>query len=270
MIGSDGTEASTSSVFSVRLSNFEGPFDLLLTLIGQQKLDVTHVALHQVTDDFIAHTKRLGEEYGLDQTTEFLVVAATLLDLKAARLLPAADVDDEEDLALLEAQDVLFARLLEYRAYRQIAELFSELEQNAQARFPRSVSLEDRFVDLLPEVTLGITAEKFAELAAAAFRPRPSPEVSIKHMHGEDITVPEEAQTLLQTFRDNSHGRWFTFTELVADCDSVLRLVVRFLSLLELFRDKAIDIDQDEPLGVLRVRWTGTEQDRNEPGNLNG
>ncbi|MBD8505538.1 segregation/condensation protein A [Hoyosella sp. G463] len=254
-------------VFSVRLSNFEGPFDLLLHLISQQKLDVTHVALHTVTDDFIAYTKRLGAELGLDQTTEFLVVAATLLDLKAARLLPSAEVDDEEDLALLEAQDILFARLLEYRAYRHVAELFSAMEEQARYRYPRATSLEDRYVDLLPDVVLGVTPDQFAELAAAAFRPRPDPEVSIAHMHGELVTVPGEARAILARFATAGTGEWLTFHEIVADCDSVLRIVVRFLSLLELFREKAIDIDQDEPLGALRVRWTGIEPALSDAGD---
>jgi segregation and condensation protein A len=151
--------------FTVRLVNFEGPFDLLLQLISQHQLDVTEVALHRVTDDFIAHIHRVGHEWDLDETTEFLVIAATLLDLKAARLLPAGDVEDEEDLALLEAKDLLFARLLQYRAYKQVAALFSELEAGALRRYPRSVALEDRFQSLLPEVLLGVVPRGVALLA---------------------------------------------------------------------------------------------------------
>ena len=129
------------SKFRVRLLNFEGPFDLLLSLISQHRLDVTEVALHTVTDDFISFTKSLGADVGLDQTTEFLVVAATLLDLKAARLLPSGDVEDAEDLALLEVRDLLFARLLQYRAYKQVALLFGELEAAALRRSVSSAAI---------------------------------------------------------------------------------------------------------------------------------
>ena len=167
----------------MRLHNFEGPFDLLLQLIGKHELDITEMALHTVTDDFIAHLAALGDDADLDETTEFLVVAATLLDLKAARLLPDAEVEDAEDLALLEARDLLFARLLQYRAYKQVAALFVELEAGAQRRFPRSVALEERFAALLPEVLLGVDPATFAELAASVFRPKPPPTVGIDHLH---------------------------------------------------------------------------------------
>lgn len=167
----DQQASAVKAGFRVTLRNFEGPFDLLLTLINQRELDVTEVALHQVTDDFIVYTRELGAEMGLDQTTEFLVVAATLLDLKAARLLPAGQVEDAEDLALLEARDLLFARLLQYRAYKQAAQLFGELEAAALRRYPRSVALEDQFTSLLPEVLLGVDPQRFAEIAATVFTP---------------------------------------------------------------------------------------------------
>ncbi|MBD0323940.1 MAG: segregation/condensation protein A, partial [Aldersonia sp.] len=165
----DESESTEARGFHVRLQNFEGPFDLLLSLISQHKLDVTEVALHQVTDDFIAYTKALGAQLDLDRTTAFLVVAATLLDLKAARLLPAGDVEDADDLALLDARDLLFARLLQYRAFKQVAELFGEMEAAALRRYPRSVSLEPRYEGLLPEVMIGVGADEFAQIAAAAF-----------------------------------------------------------------------------------------------------
>src|SRR4030081_1094886 len=165
--------------FTVKLANFEGPFDLLLQLISRHQMDVTEVALHRVTDDFIAHIRSMGDDWNLDETTEFLVVAATLLDLKAARLLPSGDVEDEEDLALLEARDLLFARLLQYRAYKQVAALFGELEAGAMRRFPRSGALEERFAALLPEVLLGVDPATFADLAASVFRPKPPPTVGL-------------------------------------------------------------------------------------------
>ena len=182
--------------FKVKLTNFEGPFDLLLQLISQHTLDVTEVALHTVTDDFIAYIRALGDGWDLDETTEFLVIAATLLDLKAARLLPAGDVEDEEDLALLEARDLLFARLLQYRAYKQVAALFGELERGAYRRYPRSVALEERYEGLLPEVMLGVDARRFAEIAAVVFRPKPPPTVSTSHIHQHRVSVREHADML--------------------------------------------------------------------------
>lgn len=244
----------SSPRFKVRLANFEGPFDLLLQLISQHQLDVTEVALHQVTDDFIAYTRALGADWDLDETTEFLVIAATLLDLKAARLLPAAEVEDEDDLALLEARDLLFARVLQYRAYKQVAELFAELEAGALRRYPRSVALEERYVGLLPEVMLGVDAAKFAEVALAVFRPKPLPTVSLDHLHMGRVSVREHAAVLRVRLAEAGTA---TFTELVADCERTIEVVARFLALLELYRESAVQFDQDEALGTLSVRWTG-------------
>jgi segregation and condensation protein A len=238
----------------VRLSNFEGPFDLLLQLISQHQLDVTEVALHQVTDDFIAYTRALGPAWDLDETTEFLVVAATLLDLKAARLLPAAEVEDEDDLALLEARDLLFARVLQYRAYKQVAELFSELEAGALRRYPRSVALEERYLGLLPEVMLGVSPEKFREVALAVFRPKPPPTVSLDHLHMGRVSVREHAALLRVRLAEAGTA---TFGELVADCEHTIEVVARFLALLELYRESTVQFEQPEALGVLSVRWTG-------------
>jgi segregation and condensation protein A len=248
----DGAEGRAR--FTVRLANFEGPFDLLLQLIAQHQLDVTELALHQVTDDFIAHIRGMGDAWDLDETTEFLVIAATLLDLKAARLLPSADVENEDDLALLEARDLLFARLLQYRAYKQVAELFRELEAGALRRYPRSVSLEERFAGLLPEVMLGVSPEGFAELAAAVFRPKPPPTVSIDHVHMHAVSVREHAAVLRVWLAERGECG---FHELVVDCQHGIEVVARFLALLELYRETMLAFDQAEPLGELRVRWLG-------------
>jgi len=247
-----------ASRFTVRLRNFEGPFDLLLQLISQRRMDVTEVALHQVTDEFIAYTRALGAGAGLEETTEFLVIAATLLDLKTARLLPSGEIEDAEDLALLEARDLIFARLLQYRAYKQVADLFRELEAAALRRYPRSVALEDRFAALLPEVLLGVDVAQFAEVAAAAFRPAPPPpEVSLAHLHLPRVSVPEQAALLLQRLRAAGAERWLGFAELVADCEHPVQVVARFLGLLELYREAAVVFDQEQPLGALSVRWSG-------------
>jgi segregation and condensation protein A len=248
---------SQQTGFHVRLSNFEGPFDLLLQLIFAHRLDVTEVALHQVTDDFIAYTKEIGPLLELDETTAFLVIAATLLDLKAARLLPAGEIHDEEDLALLEVRDLLFARLLQYRAFKHVAEMFAELEAAALRSYPRAVALEDRYSDLLPEVMLGVDAQLFAEIAASAFTPRPVPTVATEHLHELIVSVPEQAEQLLAELQRRGQGRWATFSELVADCREPIVIVGRFLALLELYRVRAVAFDQSEPLGVLQISWTG-------------
>jgi segregation and condensation protein A len=245
--------------FQVRLTNFEGPFDLLLQLIFAHRLDVTEVALHQVTDDFISYTRQIGSELGLEETTAFLVVAATLLDLKAARLLPAGQVDDEEDLALLEVRDLLFARLLQYRAFKHVAQMFAELEAAALRSYPRAVSLEERFSGLLPEVMLGVDAERFAQIAAIAFLPRPVPTVGTEHLHEVKVSVAEQANHLLGMLQSRGSGHWASFSELVADCRAPIEVVGRFLALLELFRSRAVAFEQSEPLGLLQVSWTGEQ-----------
>ncbi|WP_103383323.1 segregation and condensation protein A [Pseudonocardia dioxanivorans] len=245
--------------FRVRLDNFEGPFDLLLQLIGKHELDITEMALHRVTDDFIAHLKEMGESKGgvdLDETTEFLVVAATLLDLKAARLLPGGDVEDVEDLALLEARDLLFARLLQYRAYKQVAAMFVELESTALRRFPRSVALEERFSALLPEVLLGVDPDAFAELAASVFRPKPPPTVGVDHLHAPQVSVPEHAALLREWLATMGTA---SFAELTADCVGPLEVVARFLAVLELYRERSVWLDQPEAFGELTVRWIAAE-----------
>ncbi len=250
------TEAPQTARFTVKLTNFEGPFDLLLQLIGKHKLDVTEIALSKVTDEFIAHLRALGGELDLDQASEFLVVASTLLDLKAARLLPAADVDDEEDLELLEARDLLFARLLQYKAYKQAAAFLREREAEASRRFPRAVALEARFADLVPEVRLDLTPEQFAALAARALAPKPVETVGVAHLHAPAVSVSEQ----LMVVRDHlARAGTVSFRALTADCSHTLEVVARFLALLELYRQQRVTFEQLTPLGDLHVRWTGRE-----------
>jgi segregation and condensation protein A len=248
----DGSPSSTR--FTVRLTNFEGPFDLLLQLIGKHKLDVTEIALSRVTDEFIAHLRALGDQLDLDQASEFLVVASTLLDLKAARLLPAADVDDEEDLELLEARDLLFARLLQYKAYKQAAAFLRERETEAARRFPRDAGLEPRFADLMPEVSLDLTPEQFARLAARALAPRAPETVSVSHLHAPPVSVSEQ---LLVVRSHLVRTGTSSFRALTADCAHTLEVVARFLALLELYRQQRVVFEQLTPLGDLHVRWTG-------------
>ncbi len=244
--------------FTVRLANFEGPFDLLLQLISKHKMDVTEVALSKVTDEFMAHIRGMGPDWDLDQTTEFLVVAATLLDLKAARLLPAAEVEDEADLALLEARDLLFARLLQYRAYKRIADIFSERLDTEARRYPRTVGLEAHLAELLPDVVISIGAEGFAKLAVKAMQPRAKPQVYVDHIHAPLVSVREQAEIVVARLREAGEA---SFRALAEDAPDTLTVVARFLALLELYREKAVALDQDEALGELMVRWSGGEGD---------
>jgi len=248
---------SEAPAFAVRLDNFEGPFDLLLGLIAKHKLDITEVALSQVTDEFIAHVKALGEEWDLEQTTSFLVVAATLLDLKAARLLPQGDVEDEEDLALLEARDLLFARLMQYRAFKQVSGVLAERMTAESRSHPRAVGLEDRYATLLPEVLIGIGLDQFAQLAAKALEPKPVLELSLHHIHAAKVSVREQAALVVDRLRRSGT---MTFRALCGDSPDRLTTVARFLSLLELFREGAVAFDQVTPLGELSIRWTGAEE----------
>jgi segregation and condensation protein A len=266
------------SEFTVRLANFEGPFDLLLQLIGKHKLDVTEVALSVVTDDFLAHIRRnlrgdssaagdavgsAGDgtddparigEYDLDETTEFLLVAATLLDLKAARLLPGGEVEDESDLDLLDARDLLFARLLQYRAYKQMAVTFTELMAKAPRRYARSVTLEERLARLLPDVLITLPPQAFAQLAARAMEPRTEPEIGVAHLHAPAVSVRDEADLVVSALRSRHQ---LTFADLIDDSPSLGHTVARFLAILELYRADSVVFEQADPLGALTIRWTG-------------
>nr|WP_187361148.1 segregation/condensation protein A [Phytoactinopolyspora mesophila] len=250
----DGDESSSG--FEVHLENFEGPFDLLLTLIAKHKLDVTELALHQVTDEFIAYIKDV--EWDLDEASQFLLVAATLLDLKAARLLPSGEVEDEDDLALLEARDLLFARLLQYKAYKEIAGIFSGWLAEESLRFPRAVGLDEQYANLLPEVVVGLGPHELAQLAAKVLTPKPEPTVGLAHLHEPRVSVREQASVVVEWLRKS---RQVTFRALAADCPSTTHVVARFLALLELYRERVVAFEQVTPLGDLTIRWTGDDDD---------
>jgi segregation and condensation protein A len=254
----DSLELATAAEgFAVHLEIFEGPFDLLLSLIAKHKLDVTEVALSQVTDEFIGYIRSRGDDWDLEAATHFLVVAATLLDLKAARLLPAGDVEDEDDLALLEARDLLFARLLQYRAYKDVSAELAQRMADAGRRHPRVADLEPALAQLLPEVLIGLGPDAFAALAARAMAPRPEPVVSITHIHAPRVSVREQAALLVERLR---RARTLSFRVLVADAEDTVVVVARFLALLELYREAAVAFDQVQPMGELTVRWTGAEE----------
>jgi segregation and condensation protein A len=255
----DASRAPAAAGFEVHLDVFEGPFDLLLALISKHKLDITEIALSSVTDEFISYIRALADGWDLDQASYFLVVAATLLDLKAARLLPAGEVDDEEDLALLEARDLLFARLLQYRAYKEAAAVFASQMTIQGRRFARRVPMEPRFAELLPEVLLGLGPAEFAAIAARTLAPRPAPVVSTAHLHVPRTTVREQAEILAGRL---ARLRRATFRQLTSDCEDTYEVVARFLAVLELYRDGCVSFDQVAPLGDLYVTWAagGAEQ----------
>jgi segregation and condensation protein A len=253
--------------FAVHLENFEGPFDLLLQLISRHRLDITEVALSEVTDEFISFIRALelsGEGWRLDQATQFLVVAATLLDLKAARLLPSGEVEDETDLALLEARDLLFARLLQYRAFKEIAATFQARIAAADKVFPRLTALDPALAALLPEVLIGVGAARFGAIAERVLAPRVTPSVAMEHLHLPLVSVAEESKWVVDALR---RSRSMTFRHLVAEAESTLVVVARFLALLDLFRQGALRFDQVAALGELQISWTGPDSGDIEAGD---
>ena len=250
---------AVAGAFSVHLDNFDGPFDLLLQLISRHKMDITEISLSLVTDEFIAFIRALeasGEGWRLDQATEFLVVAATLLDLKAARLLPSGEVDDEEDLALLEARDILFARLLQYRAFKEIAATFSERITTADKFFPRVVALDPTLSALLPEVLIGVGPQRFAAIAERVLTPKAAPVVSVEHLHLALVSVAEESRVVVEALR---RSKSMSFRNLVSDAENTMVIVARFLALLDLYRQGVLRFDQVMALGELQISWTGSE-----------
>ena len=242
--------------FNVKLNQFEGPFDLLLSLIAKHELEVTALALHIVTDDFLQYIKNQGIEWNLDEATEFLVIAATLLDLKTARLLPSGEVEDEEDVARLEARDLLFARLMQYKAFKDVSIWLNDQLSIESKRFARSVSLEPQFANLLPEVLLGLGPNELARLAAKAMEVKTIPSISLSHLHAPAVSVREQAGIIVERLRRVGAT---TFRSLISGVE-VSVVVARFLAVLELFRESQITLEQESPLADLYIRWVGSEQ----------
>ncbi|GAB2969473.1 segregation and condensation protein A [Frigoribacterium salinisoli] len=243
----------TGARFRVTLDNFEGPFDLLLSLITKREMDVTEVALSAVTDEFLSYLRDVDAEVDLDQASEFIVVAATLLDLKVAGLLPQGELVDAEDVALLEARDLLFARLLQYRAFKLAARWFAEHAEAESRRHARSVRLEEKYRETVPELTWTLSPDDFAALAALALTPREVPTVGLDHLHAPLVSIREQAAHVVAMLRRSGVA---TFRELVAGVDQKGVVVARFLAVLELYRTAALTFEQVEPLGELSLRWT--------------
>ncbi|WP_187976581.1 ScpA family protein [Mycetocola sp. JXN-3] len=257
--------APESGVFRVALDNFDGPFDLLLTLIGKRELDITEIALSAVTDEFLEYLRGLDAAEEMDKASEFIVVAATLLDLKIAGLLPQGEVVDAEDAALLEARDLLFARLLQYRAFKEAARWFEERLRVESTRHPRTVRLEEKFRARTPELHWTLGPQDFAALALIALTPREIPTVGLDHLHAPLVSIREQAAHLVAMLRG---GEPKSFRELVSGVSERGIVVARFLALLELYRHAAVTFEQIEPLGELTVTWSALDWDAQNLVNL--
>ena len=257
--------------FRVSLSNFDGPFDLLLSLIAKHDLDITEVALSKITGEFIAYLRELDavgaldDANELDQASEFIQVAATLLDLKVAGLLPQGELVDAEDVALLEARDLLFARLLQYRAFKEAAQWFSTGLDTEATRHFRSVRLEEKYRQQTPELVWTLTPADFAALAALAMAPREIPVVGLDHLHAPLVSIREQAAHVVALLR---RGETLTFRQLIAGADLKGVVIARFLAVLELYRHAAISFEQLEPLGELSLRWTAEHWSDDSLANL--
>ena len=239
--------------FRVSLAGFDGPFDLLLTLLGKHELDITEISLSKVTDEFISYLKGLDAEEELEQASEFLVVAATLLDMKVAGLLPQGELVDAESVALLEARDLLFARLLQYRAFKEVSAWFERSLRREDRRHVRAVRLDEKYRNAVPELVWTLSKEDFAAIALLAFTPKEIPHVGLDHLHAPLVSIREQAAVVVTLLRA---AGTLSFRELVAGTTQTGVVVARFLAVLELYRHAALSFEQLEPLGELTLRWT--------------
>jgi segregation and condensation protein A len=244
--------------FRIRIGQFDGPFDLLLDLIGRHELEITELALSAVTDEFLAHLATLGDGADLEQASGFLVVGATLLDLKIAGLLPQGEVVDAEGAALLEARDLLFARLLQYRAYKEATAWFTDALEIEAMRHPRRGSLEERHRPPAPPPEVPLDLAAFAALAASALAERIPPSVGLDHLHAPLVSLRAEAAHVAALLR---RGGAMSFVELAGDAEDRHVVVARFLAVLELHRQGAVTFEQLEPLGALLLRWSAADWD---------
>jgi segregation and condensation protein A len=239
--------------YVVKTEVFEGPFDLLLHLIARQQVDIWQVSLSGITEDYLAEVRRM-HELNLEVATEFLVVAATLLELKAARLLPSPDGGPDEIEAALEERDLLFARLLQYRAYKQVAELFGARMLKQLAYVPRRVGADDLLVHVAPNLLTGVQPADLARLAAAAFTPAPVPEVSTEHIAPVRLTVSEAVLELAGRLRLSGP---VAFESLLGHPAPTIEVVINFLALLELYKRSLIELEQTATFGAIMVSWSG-------------
>ncbi|HEX2294602.1 MAG TPA: ScpA family protein [Actinomycetota bacterium] len=239
--------------YEVKLEVFEGPIDLLLHLITRQRVDIYDVSLARITEEYLAAISDL-DGADLETATGFLVVAATLLELKSARLLPGRG-GDEEEAHLLEERDLLLARLVECSTFREAGAWLARGLEAGSAAHGRTAGLEERFVDLAPKVVLKTTPERLAALAATALAPRPEPEVDVSHLAPIRATVRDAILEVAGLLR--GRGEPTGFRELCSGAPERIDVVVRFLALLELFKAGAVDLVQVDRFGDIRATWTG-------------
>lgn len=258
-------EAEVEPSFRVSVGEFEGPFDLLLNLISKHELDITEISLSKVTDEFISYLRRIDSDKELDQASEFLVVAATLLDLKIVGLLPQGELVDAEDVALLEARDLLFARLLQYRAFKEVSTWFAEHLGTEAERHTRNVRLEEKYRKRTPELVWTLTSDDFAALATLAFTPKEIPLLGLDHLHAPLVSIREQAALVVAMLRS---GDPLSFRQLVAGVEVKGIIVARFLAVLELYRRSTLSFEQLEPLGELTVRWSAENWSEEDLANL--
>jgi segregation and condensation protein A len=231
---------------------YEGPFDLLLQLILKEQVDIYEVNLATIVDGYLRELERMTE-LDLDVVTSFLLIAATLVDLKARRLLPdPTDVDLDEELALWEERDLLLARLLEAKTFKDVAGVFAQLADDASRSFPRVVGPDERFADVVPDLLEGTTIARLRNAAIRALTPRPVPVVDLFHVTPIRITVADAVAELVDEL---PRAGTITFRRLTADLADRIEVIVRFLAVLELFKQGAVDLDQPERFGDIQVSW---------------
>jgi len=234
---------------------YEGPFDLLLQLILKEQVDIYEVNLSRIVDAYLVEIEKMqrADTLDLDVITGFLLIAATLVELKARRLLPnQADMDLDEELALWEERDLLLARLLEAKTFKDVASVFSQLADDADLSFPRAVGADERFVDVMPDLLEGTSVRSLQRAAIRALTPRPVPVVDLFHVNPIKVTVADAVAELLDELP--RVGR-ISFRRLTADLADRIEVIVRFLAVLELFKQGVVEIDQPERFGDIEVHW---------------
>ncbi len=235
---------------------YEGPFDMLLQLILREQVDIYEVNLSSIVDAYLVEIERL-QQLDLDVATGFLLIAATLVELKARRLLPnTADLDLDDEFALWEERDMLLARLLEAKTFKDVAQIFSKLADEADLSFPRMIGPDERFTDVVPDMLEGTSITMLRNAAIRALTPRPVPVVDLFHVNPITTTVADAVAELLDELP--RVGR-ITFRRLTADLADRIEVIIRFLAVLELYKQGAIEIDQPERFGDIEVTWSPDE-----------
>jgi len=240
---------------------FEGPFDLLLHLIVRDQVDVYQVSLARIVDAYLGEIERMGT-FNLDVATEFLLIAATLVELKTRRLLPGVDdPESEEELALLEERDLLLARLLECKTFRDAGTALARMASRAALSWPRAAGLEERFLALMPDFLAGVTGADVQAAYLRATAPRPVPKVDLDHVAPIRVSVAEAVDEVAWRLAAGGEGRRMTFRELTAGLEHRLEVIVCFLAVLELYKQGRVDVEQFETFGELAVVWTGAGEE---------